>query len=254
MSVQAMTWAWEQHLDPSDKLVLLALANRTNHETGVCYPGQKLLAKECSMSDRSVRRHLKNLEDLGLIERRARMRKQGRGRTSDEYRIAFFQQDNLSTKSGPTGQTGTTNRTNMHDQPDTGVQTRTEREPEEETLAAAPQEKPAKKKDELFEAIASACGIDIRQLTGSSRGQLNKATKELRDIGAEPGEVEPKAKAYRKLYENAALTPSALVKHWPSLTVAKQQRQQPSDACPECYQPWSDHDQQIHDLQAGRWR
>ena len=249
-----MTWAWEQSLDPSDKLVLLALANRSNHETGVCFPGQKLLAKECCMSDRSIRRHLKNLEALGLIQRRARMRNEGRGRTSDEYRIAYFQGDNLSGYSRPTGQTDTTNRTNLHDQPDTGVRTRTEREPEEETLAPAAQEKPAKKKDELFEAIAAACGIDIRQLTGSSRGQLNKATKELRDIGAKPGDVEPKAKAYRKLYENAVLTPSALVKHWPSLTVAKQQREQPSDTCPECYQPWSDHDQQVHDLQAGRWR
>jgi len=249
-----MTWAWEQHLDPSDKLVLLALANRSNHETGVCFPGQKLIAKECCMSDRSVRRHLKNLEALGLIERRARMRKEGRGRTSDEYRIAYFQGDNLSAYSGPTGQTDTTNRTNLHDQPDTGVRTRTEREPKEETLAPAAQEKPAKKKDELFESIAEACGIDIRQLTGSSRGQLNKAAKELRDIGAKPGDVHAKAKAYRKQYENAVLTPSALVKHWPSLVTQKKTREQPADTCPDCYQPLSDHDQQVHDLHAGRWR
>lgn len=254
MSVQAMTWAWEQSLDPSDKLVLLALANRTNHETGVCYPGQKLLAKECSMSDRSVRRHLKNLEALGLVERRPRMRKEGRGRTSDEYRIAFFQQDNVSTKSGPTGQTGTTNRTNLHDQPDTGVLTRTEREPEEKTLAPAAREKPAKKKDELFEAVASACGIDIKQLTGTSRGQLNKATKELRDIGATPDQVEGKARAYRTQYENATLTPVALVKHWPSLVTKQHARQQPQDTCPECFQPLSDHDDQVHNLHAGRWR
>jgi len=206
------------------------------------------------MSDRSVRRHLKNLEALGLIERRPRMRKEGRGRTSDEYRIAYFQGDNLSAYSGPTGQTDTTNRTNLHDQPDTGVRTRNEREPKEETLAPAAQEKPAKKKDELFEAVASACGIDIKQLTGTSRGQLNKATKELRDIGATPDQVGDKARAYRTQYENATLTPVALVKHWPSLITKKQARQQPHDTCPECFQPLSDHDQQVHDLHAGRWR
>lgn len=124
----------------------------------------------------------------------------------------------------------------------------------ETTIAASPPEKPAKKRDELFESIAEACGIDIRQLTGSSRGQLNKATKELRDIGANPGDVQAKAKAYRKQYENAVLTPSALVKHWPSLVTQKQTREQPADTCSECYQPWSDHDQQVHDLHAGRWR
>ena len=211
-----MTWAWEQNLDPSDKLVLLALANRSNHETGVCYPGQKLLAKECSMSDRSVRRHLKNLEDLGLIERRARMRPEGRGRTSDEYRIAYFQGDNLSARSRPTGQDDTTNRTNQDDQPDTGVRTRTEREPEGETLAASP------KKDELFEAIAEACGIRLDALTRSARGQLNAACKELRDIGATPEQVAGKAKAYRKRYDGAALTPTALTKHWASLEDASE--------------------------------
>ena len=214
MSVQAMTWAWEQNLDPSDKLVLLALANRSNHETGVCYPGQKLIAQECSMSDRSVRRHLKNLEALGLIERRPRMRKEGRGRTSDEYRIAYFQGDNLSARSGPTGHDDTTNRTNQDDQPDTGVRTRTVREPKEETLAAAP------KKDELFEAVAEACGIRLDALTRSARGQLNAACKELRDIGATPEQVAGKAKAYRKQYDGAALTPTALTKHWASLADA----------------------------------
>lgn len=123
MSVQASSWAWEQDLEPVAKLVLLALANRTNHETGACFPGQKLLAKECGMSDRNVRRHLKDLERRGLIERRPRMRSEGRGRTSDEYRIVWDQPDNVSGKSRPTGQI-------EHNQPDTRVRGRTVREPE----------------------------------------------------------------------------------------------------------------------------
>ena len=256
MSVQAMTWAWQQDLDPSDKLVLLALANRTNHETGVCFPGQKLLAQECSMSDRSVRRHLKNLEAQGLITRRPRMRSEGRGRTSDEYRIAFVQPDNMSARSRPTGHDAATNRTNQDDQPDTGVRGRTVREPKEKNLAAAPREQPAKKTREpdlLFEAIARACNIDIGQLTGTSRGQLNKAVKELKDIGATPDHVGDKARAYRRQYENATLTPMALVKHWPSLTV-KQRKKTHDEICSDCFQRLDDHDPQVHDLNAGRWR
>lgn len=121
MSVQAMTWAFAQDVEPHAKLVLIALANRTNHETGTCYPGQDLIASECSMSSRTVRRHLRTLEERGLISRRARMLPEGRGRTSDEYRLTLDQPDNTSERSGPTGQTVPTNRTNRADQPDTVV-------------------------------------------------------------------------------------------------------------------------------------
>jgi len=116
-----MTWAFEQQVEPHAKLVLLALANRANHETGLCYPGQDLIALECSMSSRTVRRHLKALEERGLVVRRARMLPEGRGRTSDEYRLAYYQADSSSVRSGPTGQNGTTNRTKRDDQPDTVV-------------------------------------------------------------------------------------------------------------------------------------
>jgi len=131
MSVQAMTWAFEQQVEPHAKLVLLALANRANHETGLCYPGQERIGQECSMSARTVRRHLKSLEQQGLITRRARMLPEGRGRTSDEYRLAYYQPDNASARSGPTGQNGTTNRSKRDDQPDTVVRG-TVSEPKEE--------------------------------------------------------------------------------------------------------------------------
>ena len=125
-----MTWAFEQDVDPNAKLVLLAIANRSNHETGLCFPGQQLLGRECSMSERTIRRHLKTLEAAGLVRRRPRMLGEGRGRTSDEYRLAFYDQpDKLSGKSGPTGQIVPTNRTNQDDQPDNGVRV-TVREPE----------------------------------------------------------------------------------------------------------------------------
>lgn len=130
-----MTWAFNQQLDPAPKLVLLALANRTNHDTGLCFPGQTLIGHECSMSDRTVRRHLKTLEQLGLVSRRPRMLGEGRGRTSDEYRISFYDQpDNVSGRSGLTGQIVPTNRTNQDDQPDTVVQV-TVREPKENRKA-----------------------------------------------------------------------------------------------------------------------
>ena len=86
----------------------------------------------------------------------------------------------------------------------------------EKDLAAAPPKTPAKK-DELFEAVAKACGIDWRNLTSSGRGPLNKAVKELRDIGVKADDVGGRAAAYKKQYPDAALTPMALTKHWAAL-------------------------------------
>ena len=47
MSFQAMTWATEQELKANEKIVLVMLANRCNHDTGRCDPAHKRLAREC---------------------------------------------------------------------------------------------------------------------------------------------------------------------------------------------------------------
>ena len=244
---------WVLELPLSDKAIRLyaILSKYADNADGTSYPGRGTLAKLMCCHRTSVDRAVQELIDARCITKQVRY-KEGRF-TSSLYTVRRIPPNSDVGGSRTHATTPSSADATTSSRP-CDIELEPQNVEPQELLAPAAQEKPAKKKDELFEAIASACGIDIRQLTGSSRGQLNKATKELRDIGAEPGEVEPKAKAYRKLYENAALTPSALVKHWPSLTVSKQQRQQPSDTCPECYQPWSDHDQQVHDLQAGRWR
>ena len=112
---------------------------------------------------------------------------------------------------------------------------------ERTSLAAAPQEKPSKR-DELFEAVAEACNIDWNNITTSGRGQLNKATKELRDIGVTPDQVGGRAAAYRKTYPDAPLTPSALAKHWAALTPVGTARRSSRPACQYCDQPLDDHD------------
>ena len=65
------------------KLVLLALADRHNDETGAdAFPMIRTIAAETEMNERSVRRHLEALKAAGLIARRAR----GRGRV---YRLGL---------------------------------------------------------------------------------------------------------------------------------------------------------------------
>jgi hypothetical protein len=67
MSFQAMTWAVEQKVPALQKLVLLMLANRLNHDTGKCIPKIKTLADECGMSETSVKTAMKGLAESGLI-------------------------------------------------------------------------------------------------------------------------------------------------------------------------------------------
>lgn len=72
MSFQAMTWAVDQDLKTNEKMVLVMLANCSNHHTGQCNPSHKRLAKECGMSISTLKRCIERLEEAGFlkIERR----------------------------------------------------------------------------------------------------------------------------------------------------------------------------------------
>jgi hypothetical protein len=81
MSLAATRWAWSAPIENSgQRLVLLNLADRANKQ-GECWPSQKRIARDTKLSERSVRGRMKELEEIGLIERRHR--KNDGGRTSD---------------------------------------------------------------------------------------------------------------------------------------------------------------------------
>jgi len=68
----------------------------------------------------------------------------------------------------------------------------------------------------LAETVADVCGIDLARMTRSGRGAFNAALKDLRDAGATPEQIPAGAAIYRW---QVPLTPTALAKHWGSLTV-----------------------------------
>ena len=78
MSVYAIGHAFQVHLPPREKFVLVALADNADH-AGSCYPSLETLAGKTSMSVRTVQRALRDLETLGalVVERHG-----GRGRSS----------------------------------------------------------------------------------------------------------------------------------------------------------------------------
>jgi len=90
-----MTWAWSVALPPTPKLVLMALADEAD-DSGYCFPSQRRLATKCSVTDRTVRRVLQELERLGYVRLETRQRADG-SRSSNGYRLVCgIPPDNLS--------------------------------------------------------------------------------------------------------------------------------------------------------------
>ncbi len=63
-----MTWAVDQDLKTNEKMVLVMLANCSNHHTGQCNPSHKRLAKECGMSVSTLKRCIDKLAEVGYLK------------------------------------------------------------------------------------------------------------------------------------------------------------------------------------------
>jgi hypothetical protein len=71
MSIKLMTTVWQLELEPTDKLVLLALADNASDE-GHCYPSVSTLVRKSNLNERTVQRVLSRLEEGGHITKRLR--------------------------------------------------------------------------------------------------------------------------------------------------------------------------------------
>jgi len=99
MSVQAISAAFAvQGLSPSEKLVLLALANFADSD-GRCWPSQARLALDTGLTDRQIRRVFVSLVDAGLMTKEHRRRSDGY-RASDLITLTIFE-DTVSAKEKP---------------------------------------------------------------------------------------------------------------------------------------------------------
>jgi hypothetical protein len=91
MSFEAVAWVKAQYIPSApQKLIMVMLAERMSNDTCECFPGQALLAEECSMSERALRDHLPKLEEARFLERRMRFHPNGERKT-DAYTFPGFQ-------------------------------------------------------------------------------------------------------------------------------------------------------------------
>lgn len=101
-----MAWASQQKTgSPTKKAVLLALANRANHDTGDCHPSVDTIAEETELGTATVKRALKDLADDGFVVRTRRRRKDGSlGTYSYEFATGSERADQGSQRSLATDQ------------------------------------------------------------------------------------------------------------------------------------------------------
>lgn len=136
MSIEALNLVLSRQVGgASKKAVLLCLANHADVDFAT-FVGQERIAAQTELNVRTVRRLLAELEEENLISRRTRLRRTGRGRTSDHIALhrtviaalprilepAESPQDQPDTTSGRSSFNRTlsaTNRTLSADQPDT---------------------------------------------------------------------------------------------------------------------------------------
>jgi hypothetical protein len=91
MSIEAMTFVKKSDVsDPMSRLLLFMIADHMSSETGLCWPGRKTLAGECRCSEATVKRHLAELEEAGIIERVERRREDGTQMTNAIKIIGFM--------------------------------------------------------------------------------------------------------------------------------------------------------------------
>ncbi|WP_174941276.1 helix-turn-helix domain-containing protein [Burkholderia lata] len=85
MSIHLMNQAWKTTLATGAKFVLVAVCDTANDE-GVCWPSVETIRRKCSMGERTVQRHLDDLEQAGIISRSFR---KGRSTTYQVHESKF---------------------------------------------------------------------------------------------------------------------------------------------------------------------
>lgn len=202
------------------------------------YKTYENLGDEIGLTGQQVRRSIERLEAVGLVSSCV-----PKGRTK-HYAVNYDHQMLDGANLPDTYQANSPD--DGANSPDDQANSPTNREVTEtqgeNTLAAAPRER---KPDPLWDTMLRVCGIDGTTLTSSARGAINKALKELREIGTDPATLEAKAAAYRKTWPDITITPTALVKHWAQLGVKQSGR---APACGLCNQRLDKHDQEICEI------
>lgn len=164
---------------------------------------ERNLADEANVSRQQVRTALETLADAGYV---ARERVTRDGRPVLETRV--YDVPSEGPTSVPTeGPTSVPTLVSDHDRREVVPVSKTDGSKTE-------QERAARARDHLFDAVIAVCGHNPKRLTPSERGRINRALKDLRAAEATPDEVRTFARRWPNIYPGAHLTATAIAANW----------------------------------------
>lgn len=201
-------WVAMADISAVAKILYLHLGLHADWETGECFPSRKRLAELCGCSESTIKRALKELEEVEAIRRSARWRDDG-SQASNLYIIVTAVPPSQTSMVTPRGLT-------VEPPPGTPV-TPLEREPlelEQKTSSSV-------RRDAIWDTLEEFCGPVATKSERSKRGAV---VKEIRSVVGASDEVAVEEIRRRvKVYEDEwgsrgfALTDTALMRHWSKL-------------------------------------
>jgi hypothetical protein len=244
MGFEVTNHVWEHSsAQGTAKLLLLALARRAHNDTWECWPSREELARNIGRDVRTVQRLTGELVALGELEVSCQdgpvpLKGFNAGRPdrkTNRYHVLVSPDDRTpaSSREDERGDVDVTplpldwvtflsergDRNGRYGVTPMSRELVTESVTESVTSRApsALRARAPRKGDELFDALAVSCGIEVAGITRSERGRLNKALKDLREVGATPAEISVRAARYRRTWPKVSITASALAAHWGEL-------------------------------------
>lgn len=164
----------------------------------------------CHVSIQTVERAVKELKESGILKCTQRVRATGE-RSTNAYEMAMPQPSRMR-DGQPSRVRGGPPLTDEGAEVDFSVGSSKQ---EGERLTPPPRERARTERDDLWDALASATGIDPE--TNGERSRFGKSVNELLAAGATGTEIAARAARWPMRFPKATLTDRALVNHWGEL-------------------------------------
>ena len=217
MSVHAVSWVF-QHSEErlGCRLVLLVLADHAKKDGSFAWPSVETISSEARMSERQVRRCLKEMAARGSVTEA--------GVSKTGTTIWHLRMDNLSSTRGDI----------LSPELSTTLSPSNEGSSAGGDNMSPPARVPKKQIDELWDAVEGAGMKAPPTANKSARSSFAQIVRGLAEMQVTPAEVKSRAAAYRKheTLGKTMLTLPALSKWWNQLEATTKRRGQAP--CSEC--------------------
>ncbi len=181
MSIKIMEWVFENSKAQGiERLILLVIADHCNSDGEDAFPRISVIARKANVSERTVKRRLQDLVELGEL---AIFKRHG---TSNVYKIVTNQSDVPQNSSGSKVPSFDRKRKPL---------VKRERNP-------------------IWDTLLQVCGVNPDKVNSSEASRYGRMVRVLNECSATPEQIQARAAVYKQKFPNATMTPSALVNRW----------------------------------------